>query len=107
MSERWCETCGQTLTTASSTATECQTCLNWWAANPPPLPETPKMSDETSRIVAWLRRKSQIFHRLAVEDDHLRASHIALSSAYSTAADAIEAGTHIMEKSDGETANER
>lgn len=64
-------------------------------------------AQEREAVVRWLRRKSQIFHRLAVEDDHLRASHIALSSAYSTAADAIEAGTHIMEKSDGETANDR
>lgn len=54
---------------------------------------------ENAQAVAWLREKSTIHHRLAVEakkdgDREIASSHLSLSSAYSTAASAFERGEH-------------
>ena len=48
-----------------------------------------------AEIVAWLRQKAQIHHRIAAELKHgedLRIHHLSLSRAYSETADAIERG---------------
>ena len=51
-----------------------------------------ELTERERQIVAWLRNCAQMFHGLAVKDKHLRAEHIALASAYSSAANAIERG---------------
>lgn len=61
-------------------------------------------AEEREAVVRWLRDHRNRRMKNATEyGDRDHVSGIALE----WAADAIEAGTHIMEKSDGETANER
>ena len=49
---------------------------------------------ERARVVVWARRKASIHHRIAAENQHLRDTHLALSSAYVGVSTAIERGEH-------------